>query len=48
MGRHMIDRTGERFITNEGYEIVIIEYNSSLDVTIQFQDKYKAILEHRQ
>lgn len=48
MGRRMIDRTGERFITKEGYEIVIIEYNGALDVTIQFQDEYKAILEHRQ
>ena len=42
------DRTGEHFTTNEGYEIIIIKYNGCNDVTIQFQDKYKAILEHRQ
>ena len=42
-----IDRTGERFINNEGYEFVIIEYNSARDVTIQFQDEHKAILEHK-
>ena len=42
-----IDRTGERFISNEGYEFVIIEYNSARDVTIQFQDEHRAILEHK-
>ena len=42
-----IDRTGERFINNEGYEFVIIEYNNARDVTIQFQDEHKAILEHK-
>ena len=36
-----IDKTGERFITNEGYEIKIIEYNNNSDVWIEFQDKYK-------
>ena len=44
-----IDRTGERFRTKEelgGYEIIIIEYNNNKDVTIQFQDEYKTILEH--
>ena len=39
-----IDRTGERFITNEGYEVVVIEYNNCLDILVQFQDKYKAIV----
>lgn len=37
-----IDRTGERFITNEGYEIIIVEYINSIDVWVEFQDKYKA------
>ena len=44
----MSNRIGERFITNEGYEIVIIEYNNARDVTIQFQDEYKTIIEHRE
>ena len=35
------NRIGERFMTNEGYEIVIIEYNNARNVTIQFQDEYK-------
>lgn len=36
------DRVGERFVSNEGYEMVIVEYNSSSDVWIEFQDEYKA------
>lgn len=36
------DRTGERFISNEGCEMVIIDYKNTRDVTVQFQDKYKA------
>ena len=36
------DKTGERFITNEGCEIIIIQYNKSIDLWIEFQDKYKA------
>ena len=43
MGK-FIDRTGERFITNEGYEIKIIEYNNVHNIKIQFQDKYKTIV----
>lgn len=38
------DRTGERFKTNEGYSIIIIEYNNANDVLVQFQDKYEAII----
>lgn len=34
-------RIGEKFITNEGYEIIIIEYNGRENVVIEFQDKYK-------
>ena len=42
MGR-FIDKTGERFINNIGAcEFVIVEYNGSNDVWIEFQDKYKA------
>ena len=48
MGRPKIDRTGERFITKEGYEIIIVKYNNNKDITIQFQDEYKTILEHRE
>lgn len=36
------DRVGERFISNEGYEFVIIKYNRNDDVWIEFQDEYKA------
>ena len=42
-----IDRTGERFISNEGYEFIIIKYNSARDVTIQFQDEYKGRIPNR-
>ena len=38
------NRVGERFKTNEGYIIEIIEYNNRLDLLVQFQDKYKAIV----
>ena len=44
MGR-FIDRTGERFINNNNlgsYEFIIIEYNRSDDVWVEFQDEYKA------
>lgn len=34
----IINRTGEKHITNEGYEIEIIEYFNRLNCTIQFQD----------
>lgn len=36
------DKTGEKFLTNEGYEIIIVEYNSYHDLWIKFQDEYKA------
>lgn len=39
---HKINRVGERFINNEGYEFIIIEYNNNKDVWIEFQDEYKA------
>ena len=37
----MNDRIGERFITNEGYEVVIVEYNNYNNLWIEFQDEYK-------
>ena len=36
------DRIGERFINNEGYEIIIVEYNRNNDLWVEFQDEYKA------
>ena len=36
------ERLGEIFVSNEGYEFVIIEYNKYSDVTVEFQDEYKA------
>lgn len=34
----IIDRTGEKWVTNEGYTIEIIEYFNSKNCTIQFED----------
>ena len=36
------DRTGESFVSNEGYSFVIIEYNKAKDLWVEFQDEYKA------
>lgn len=36
------NRIGERFETNEGYEVIIVEYNNCHDVVVEFQDEYKA------
>ena len=38
-----IDRTGERFETNEGYIVEIVEYNNANDLWVEFQDEHKAI-----
>jgi len=38
------DKTGEKHITNEGYEIEIVEYFGAFDCTIVFSDVYKAVL----
>jgi hypothetical protein len=35
-----LNRIGEKYITNEGYEIIIIEYFSAINCTIQFKDGY--------
>ena len=36
------DRIGERFETNEGYVVEIVEYNSSSDLWVEFQDKHRS------
>ena len=36
------NRVGEIFISNEGCEFIIIEYNRNDDVLIEFQDEFKA------
>ena len=36
------DRTGEQFISNEGCEFIIVEYNRYGDIWVEFQDEYKA------
>ena len=38
------NRIGQQFITNEGYKIIIIEYNNCNDLLVQFQDEHKAIV----
>lgn len=35
-------RIGQRFVSNEGYVFVIVEYNGANDLWIEFQDEYKA------
>lgn len=37
-GNRFTDRTGEKYTTNEGYEVEIIEYFSACDITIEYQD----------
>lgn len=39
-----IDRTGEKFISNEGYEFVIIQYYGCHDLYIRFLDGNNAII----
>lgn len=36
-----INRTGEINISNEGYEMKIVKYNSATDILVEFQDEYK-------
>lgn len=36
------DRIGEKSITKEGYEVIIVEYNNNKDIIIEFQDEYKS------
>lgn len=35
------ERIGERFVSNEGYGFVIVEYNNNKDVLVEFQDEHK-------
>jgi hypothetical protein len=37
-GNRFTNRTGEKYITNEGYEVEIIEYFSAKNITIQYED----------
>ena len=36
------DRTGERFVNNQGCSFFIVEYNHSKDLWVQFEDKHGA------
>ena len=38
------ERLGEINISNEGYEMKIVEYNSATDIIIEFQDKHKGMV----
>ena len=38
-GNRFTDRTGERYTTNEGYEVEIIEYFSACDITLKYADE---------
>lgn len=43
MARKKINnRTGERFVNNQGCSFFIVEYNKAIDVLIQFEDEYGA------
>ena len=37
-----INKIGEKNISNEGYEMKIIEYRNNKDMIVEFQDEYKA------
>ena len=41
MSKNKIDRTGETNVSNEGCAMKIVEYNSALDIVIEFQDEHK-------
>ena len=42
------ERLGEINVSNEGYDMKIIEYNGVRDITIEFQDEYKTIIKNRE
>lgn len=42
MGRKKIDRIGEINVSNEGYEMKIVECNSYNNIVIEFQDEHEA------
>lgn len=39
-----IDKTGEQFVSKEGYTFIIVKYNNANDLYVQFQDEHKAIV----
>lgn len=41
------NRIGEKLITNQGYEIEIIEYFSNKNITVVIHDNYKTIIKNR-
>lgn len=41
------NRVGEKLITNEGYEIEIIEYFTNKNITVIIHDNYKTIIKNR-
>lgn len=41
MSKNKINRTGETNVSNEGCAMKIVEYNSTLDIVIEFQDEHK-------
>ena len=44
MARQKIDRTGETFISNEGYDLIIIKYNGTHDLYVKILDEYGTII----
>lgn len=38
------NRVGEKYVTNQGYEIEIIEYFKSSNCTVKFEDNNKTIV----
>ena len=39
-----IDKTGEQFVSKEGYTFIIVKYNNANDLYVEFQDEHKAIV----
>ena len=44
MAKSHKERIGERFKTNEGYEVIIVEYNNANDLWVEFQNERKTIV----
>lgn len=45
-GNRFPDRTGEKYITNQGYEVEITDYVTCKNMTIIFNDKKKTVLKN--
>lgn len=43
----IIDRTGERFVNNQGCSFFIVKYHKNNDLYIQFEDEYGAVVHAR-